>query len=118
MTSSKELSVLIGKRIAQYRTAKGVTQAELGAQLDPPISLQQIQKYERGANRVSAPTIIQIAAILEISTLLILHGEKLTVNVDRGVTKHMRKFSQLTSKNRQAVMNLVDQIFKSQREAE
>ena len=44
----------------------GMTQADLGAALDPPRSLQQVQKYEAGTNRVSSTAALQICEILKI----------------------------------------------------
>ena len=52
----------VGKRLRESRTACGVTQAELGADLG--ISAQQVQKYENGSNRISASKLFEIAGRL------------------------------------------------------
>lgn len=52
----------VGKRLRESRTAHGVTQAELGADLG--ISAQQVQKYENGSNRISASKLFEIAGRL------------------------------------------------------
>lgn len=52
----------VGKRLRESRTACGVTQAELGADLG--ISAQQVQKYESGSNRISASKLFEIAGRL------------------------------------------------------
>jgi len=49
----------VGARIRLRRTLLGLTQEQLAATLN--ISYQQIQKYETGANRVSAGRLFQIA---------------------------------------------------------
>lgn len=49
----------VGARIRTRRTLVGLTQEQLSASLN--ISYQQIQKYETGANRVSAGRLFQIA---------------------------------------------------------
>ena len=54
----------IGKRIRAKRASMSVSQETLGRKLG--ISFQQIQKYERGANRVGAARLQQIATILEV----------------------------------------------------
>ena len=54
-----------GARIRDRRRALGITQGELARRLG--LSFQQIQKYERGANRVSGSRLVQIAAALGIS---------------------------------------------------
>lgn len=54
----------VGTRIRLRRTLLGLTQEELAAALS--ISYQQIQKYETGANRISAGRLFQIAQRLGI----------------------------------------------------
>jgi transcriptional regulator with XRE-family HTH domain len=66
---------LIGQRIKLRRHELGMTQAQLGAALDPPRSLQQIQKYEAGTNRVSSTAAMQISDFLQISLGQLLGAE-------------------------------------------
>ncbi|WP_330168086.1 helix-turn-helix transcriptional regulator [Bartonella grahamii] len=54
----------IGKRIRHRRIAMGLSQKELGTHLG--VSFQQIQKYEKGLNRVSAKCLLEIAQKLEV----------------------------------------------------
>jgi transcriptional regulator with XRE-family HTH domain len=56
--------VAVGARIKQVRKAAGLSQTELGEALG--ISFQQIQKYERGVNRVSASALRKIAETLQV----------------------------------------------------
>ena len=53
----------VGDRIRRRRTELGLTQEHLAASLG--ISYQQVQKYETGANRISAGRLYQIARRLE-----------------------------------------------------
>ena len=55
----------IGLRIRAIRTDLGISQDDLGKALN--VSFQQIQKYEKGVNRISASRIIQISHALETS---------------------------------------------------
>lgn len=55
----------IGLRIRAIRTDLGISQDDLGKALK--VSFQQIQKYEKGVNRISASRIIQISHALETS---------------------------------------------------
>lgn len=48
----KDTDVFVGARIAERRAALGLSQSDLGRALG--ITFQQVQKYETGANRVSA----------------------------------------------------------------
>ena len=54
----------VGERIRERRTLTGLTQDELAGALD--ISYQQIQKYETGANRISAGRLYEIAQRLGV----------------------------------------------------
>lgn len=54
----------VGQKIRQRRNLLGLTQGDLADHLD--IRYQQIQKYERGQNRVSAGTLFQLSKILQI----------------------------------------------------
>jgi transcriptional regulator with XRE-family HTH domain len=54
----------VGFRIRAQRRLRGVSQAALAKQLG--ITFQQVQKYERGANRVSASTLYDIATALSL----------------------------------------------------
>ena len=53
----------VGARIRLRRKALGITQAVLAAALG--LTFQQVQKYERGVNRVSASVLVKIAAKLD-----------------------------------------------------
>ncbi|MCI3131848.1 helix-turn-helix domain-containing protein [Phenylobacterium aquaticum] len=55
----------MGERIRGLRRRRGLTQADLA--LAVGVTFQQIQKYERGANRVSASMLGRIAKALESS---------------------------------------------------
>lgn len=57
--------VAIGGRIRAARTRAGVSQERLGEACS--ITFQQVQKYEKGTNRVSGSRLIQIAQALRVS---------------------------------------------------
>ena len=59
------VDVHVGKRLRQRRTFVGMTQEQLGAALG--ITFQQIQKYERGANRIGASRLFDICRILDVA---------------------------------------------------
>jgi transcriptional regulator with XRE-family HTH domain len=54
----------IGTQMRNDRTALGLSQEVLGAKLG--VSFQQIQKYEKGINRVSAARLFEICKTLKI----------------------------------------------------
>ena len=57
------IEILIGRRIRQFRKAKGLSQAQLARVLG--ISFQQVQKYESGQNRIGAGRLWAIATVLD-----------------------------------------------------
>jgi transcriptional regulator with XRE-family HTH domain len=54
----------IGSRMREGRTALGLSQEELGKTLG--VSFQQVQKYEKGINRISAARLFEICKALKL----------------------------------------------------
>jgi transcriptional regulator with XRE-family HTH domain len=54
----------VGIRIRMKRKESGITQEKLGEALG--LTFQQVQKYERAANRVSASKLWEIARVLQV----------------------------------------------------
>lgn len=61
--SPNDIDKALGMRIRARRIALGVTQELMAAKLG--VTFQQIQKYERGVNRIAASRLYDIAAVLE-----------------------------------------------------
>jgi transcriptional regulator with XRE-family HTH domain len=59
------IDVEVGRRIRVQRVAKGISQIELGEKIG--VTFQQVQKYERGFNRVGAGRLTKIAKVLGVS---------------------------------------------------
>ncbi len=66
------VDVHVGKRIRHRRWLVGVTQQQLAEKVG--IKFQQIQKYETGANRVSASRLWDIAESLEVDVSFFFSG--------------------------------------------
>jgi transcriptional regulator with XRE-family HTH domain len=62
----------VGARIRMRRKLLGVSQERLAEQLN--LTFQQVQKYERGANRVSASKLYEIARALEAPVSYFFEG--------------------------------------------
>jgi transcriptional regulator with XRE-family HTH domain len=60
---SNPLDVALGARIRVRRKSLGLSQDDLAVQVG--LTFQQIQKYERGANRVSFSRLVEIARTLK-----------------------------------------------------
>ncbi len=55
---------LVGLRITALRKARGLSQTALGTAVG--VTFQQVQKYEKGQNRVGAGRLREIARLLEV----------------------------------------------------
>ncbi len=60
------VDVHVGQRVKLRRTLMGMTQGKLGEAIG--LTFQQVQKYERGANRVSASKLWQLSEVLDVPT--------------------------------------------------
>ena len=118
-TRTKRIDQHVGERIRLRRTERGLTQEQLAAALD--VSYQQIQKYETGANRISAGRLHEISRKLgvdigyffesldadqEPSTTPLEHGGR-----QRSAIELVRKFAQIRDPEiRAAIAGLVKTI--------
>ncbi len=66
------VDVHVGKRIRHRRWLAGMTQQQLAQSVG--IKFQQIQKYETGANRVSASRLWDIADALDVDVSFFFEG--------------------------------------------
>ena len=62
----------VGSRVRMRRIMLGMSQEKLGEALG--LTFQQIQKYEKGTNRVGASRIQQIADILQVPVSFLFDG--------------------------------------------
>jgi transcriptional regulator with XRE-family HTH domain len=61
--SPSSIDRFVGSRVRLRRTALGVTQERLAQALG--VTFQQVQKYEKGANRIGAGRLQEIARVLD-----------------------------------------------------
>jgi transcriptional regulator with XRE-family HTH domain len=71
--STGKHDVELGKRIRLRRVEQHISQAELGDQVG--VSFQQVQKYEKGVNRVGAARLQQIATALDVPVTFFYDGD-------------------------------------------
>lgn len=62
----------IGRKLREVRILAGMSQQELGAYLK--LSFQQVQKYERGVNRISAGTLYELSRIFSVPMKEFIEG--------------------------------------------
>ena len=58
------IDVHVGKRVRLRRTLLGMSQEKLGKAIN--LTFQQVQKYERGANRIGSSRLYQLSQVLDI----------------------------------------------------
>ena len=66
------VDVTVGNRVREMRIRKGLSQQALGEQVG--VSFQQIQKYERGTNRMGSSRLVQIADVLDVPVSSFFEG--------------------------------------------
>lgn len=69
---SRRVDSHVGSRMRKRRTALGMTQDNLAEAIG--ISYQQVQKYETGANRISAGRLFEVAKRLGVSVGYFFEG--------------------------------------------
>jgi transcriptional regulator with XRE-family HTH domain len=74
------VDISVGKRVRQRRWLLGMTQEELAGEIG--IKFQQVQKYEVGANRISASRLWDISKALEVPVSFFFE----TVRKENGVS--------------------------------
>lgn len=67
-----EIDRIVGGRIRALRLASEMTQGDLADRVG--VKFQQIQKYEKGTNRVSASRLVMIASVLKAPVAAFFEG--------------------------------------------
>ena len=62
-----DIDVLIGERVRSRRMQAKISQAALGEALG--VTLQQIQKYEEGTDRIGSGRLLEVAKVLECDVM-------------------------------------------------
>ena len=78
--SAGKPDIELGRRIRLRRVEIKISQSELADKLG--VSFQQVQKYEKGVNRVGAHRLQQIAAALDVPMTFFYDGDGKTREVE------------------------------------
>jgi transcriptional regulator with XRE-family HTH domain len=119
--------IQVGESIRAHRLIAGLSQSDLAARLG--VSFQQVQKYEKGTNRVGAGRLPQIAAIfnIPISALFDANADTSTgertasaapvrLIPDKSALRLLTSFAGVTNRAiRHCLIELVDNIAKAER---
>lgn len=66
--------VHVGRRVREARTARGMSQSALAEKLG--VSFQQVQKYEKGTNRIGSSRLWDICTVLDVPITYFFEGLK------------------------------------------
>src|SRR3954451_282590 len=117
------VDIEVGHRIRIERLARGLSQTALANQLG--VTFQQVQKYEKGVNRVGAGRLTKIAAVLGIKVGTFFGAKDMMQGDDAkegeasplklltvsGAFRLLRAYGDIEESNlRRAIVDLVDQI--------
>ncbi len=108
------IDVEIGTRLRQARVAAGFTQTELGVQLG--ISFQQVQKYEKGRNRIGGGRLYKIARVLGVKITYFFDDVEHLLDADAipAGTTELGAFDNRTIRAAYTLANLPDEDIKEQ----
>jgi transcriptional regulator with XRE-family HTH domain len=99
---ASDADVAIGERIRARRNQIQMSQDELGQALG--VSFQQIQKYEKGVNRLSSGRLVELAATLQCSAADLIGG------VEKASAKSTPFSRYAASKEGVAIINAMSKI--------
>lgn len=66
------IDIYVGKRIRLRRNTLGMSQEQLAEKLG--LTFQQVQKYEKGINRVGASRLWDLSVVLDAPIIFFFHG--------------------------------------------
>ena len=97
--------IKIGSIIRMKRIAKGWSRKQLSSLIG--VTDQQLQKYEKGINKVSASRLYRISKALECSIVDFFEEGEIPEIKSRGCIELMRKFELLNPKKKHAILYLM-----------
>jgi transcriptional regulator with XRE-family HTH domain len=104
------IDIRIGQNLRLLRTQKGMSQPTLAGRLG--ITFQQVQKYEKGTNRLSASRLWDCAQIFDVSPAAFFSspGTALEVipaaEIDRSLADWLNVYRRLDARPRKLVIEL------------
>jgi transcriptional regulator with XRE-family HTH domain len=112
------VDVVVGENIRTARLVAGLSQTALGKACG--ITFQQIQKYEKGANRVGGSRLMQIAEALKVPAATLLPASQKdadtpkhrapTILQDRIGIDIVKAWDKLSAEHRIVLRDLIDAI--------
>jgi transcriptional regulator with XRE-family HTH domain len=113
---------IVGRNIRIYRLQRGLTQTELADQLE--LTFQQVQKYEKGTNRVGSGRLLKIATFLGVPVTALFKGSDEMADTEKQslfdqlakphANRLLQAFARIDDDGlRRSVVQLVEEIAKN-----
>lgn len=110
--SASAVDAQIGARIRARRSQIAMSQETLAAKIG--VTFQQVQKYEKGVNRVSAATLLDIAEVLDIALMALLPKAQADPGsrslFDDEAVDLAQRFAKLNVNGRRILLGLADAL--------
>lgn len=113
--SYNPIDTIVGRNVRNERVRQGMSQEALGDAIG--VSFQQVQKYERGLNRISASRLVEIAGALKVQIASLFDGVASELPSDKLSLSDIRREQKLASDSavlpedvRKAIANLVSAV--------
>jgi len=121
------IDIRVGQSIRAHRLIAGMSQSELADKLG--VSFQQVQKYEKGVNRVGAGRLLEVARVfnIQINALFETHAETSPIGAiagrapvhlisDKSALKLLAAYADITDRGiRRGVSQMVAEIARASR---
>src|SRR5260221_10865872 len=91
MAKSHPVDIHVGQRMRQRRTLLGMSQTAVATAVG--LTFQQIQKYERGSNRISSSRLFEFAKVLDVPVSYFFDEMPSNALSGRPLSGHGRKAS-------------------------
>ena len=109
--SNHPIDIHVGTRLRQRRALLGMSQTDLGEAVG--LTFQQVQKYERGANRISSSRLFEFAKVLNVSISHFFEGMSQEVATGkRPVGRPRTKPSETEINTKRETLELVRAYYK------
>jgi len=111
---ANQTDVAVGQRIRAFRKEANLSQTELADQIG--VTFQQLQKYEKGTNRVGAGRLTLIARALDLPIIAFFEGLARPVDKRRVKTERLAEISAVPAapKLLRAFSNISDSIIQAE----
>lgn len=111
MPHDQDLNRHVGAKLYALRKSLGISQAALGKEIG--VTGQQVQKYERGADRIGVDKLHQLARLFEVSVNVFFPAENATRQYDAlppASTRLIKMMNKIPQLHQQSLYTIVREL--------